>query len=149
MRDNFEEYSILIVDDNPGDVILISEYIDQEIPTSIVTIAESYQQTRAILLNPEHHLDIILLDLTLPDFSGEALVKEVVDISREALVIVLTGYSNLEFGKKCLTLGASDYLLKDSLAPQCFTKALSIQSKGTSTPNSLRILKKNILICSN
>ena len=124
MRDNFEEYSILIVDDNPGDVILISEYIDQEIPTSIVTIAESYQQTRAILLNPEHHLDIILLDLTLPDFSGEALVKEVVDISREALVIVLTGYSNLEFGKKCLTLGASDYLLKDSLGPTVLYKSV-------------------------
>tara|TARA_A100000171_G_C2139361_1_gene153422 strand:+ start:7029 stop:8447 length:1419 start_codon:yes stop_codon:yes gene_type:complete len=142
MRDNIKKYSILIVDDNPGDVILISEYIDQEIPTSNVAIAEGYQQARAILLNPEHHLDIILLDLTLPDFSGEALVKEVVNISKEALVIVLTGYSNLEFGKKCLTLGASDYLLKDSLGPTVLYKSIIYAIERNEYINQLKDSQK-------
>jgi PAS domain S-box-containing protein len=124
MQKDNKKYPILIVDDNPGDVMLISDYLDEEILMPKVEVAKNYRESRELLLNRNHNFDVVLLDLTLPDLSGEELVKEIVSISRNASVIVLTGYSDMDFGKKCLTLGASDYLLKDSLNPTVLYKSI-------------------------
>ncbi|WP_323755847.1 response regulator [Roseivirga sp.] len=124
MQKDNKKYSILIVEDNPGDVVLISDYLEEEIAIPKLEVAENYAQSREFLLNEKYRFDVILLDLSLPDSSGEALVEEIIRISKNALVIVLTGYSNLDFGKKCLSLGASDYLLKDSLSPTILYKSI-------------------------
>ncbi|PIQ49020.1 MAG: hypothetical protein COW03_07165 [Cytophagales bacterium CG12_big_fil_rev_8_21_14_0_65_40_12] len=124
MQKDNREYSILIIDDNPGDVMLISDYLDEEIVIPKLEVAAGYFQARELLLSRKDRFDVILLDLTLPDLSGEELVREIISISDNAPVIVLTGYSDIDFGKKCLTIGASDYLLKDSLNPTVLYKSI-------------------------
>ncbi|MFT7420701.1 MAG: PAS domain S-box-containing protein [Arcticibacterium sp.] len=135
-------YSILIVDDNPGDVMLISDYLEEEIVIPKLEIANNYHQSRELLLDRNHHFDVILLDLTLPDLSGEELVKEIVSIAHNVSVIVLTGYSDFSFGKKCLTWGASDYLMKDNLHPTVLYKSIVFAIERNEYVNQIKDSQK-------
>ena len=66
-----KKYKILIVEDNPGDYALIEEYLQELIQAPQLTQAKDFRSAAALL--SENKYDIILLDLSLPDKSGENL----------------------------------------------------------------------------
>ena len=72
----------------------------------------------------KHFFDVILLDLSLPDRTGEPLIKDIVEYCAGVPVIVLTGYTDFDFGVKSLSLGISDYLLKDELTALSLYKSI-------------------------
>jgi two-component system sensor histidine kinase UhpB len=126
--------SVLIIEDNAGDFELIKDYLSDE-TTAGIKQAENFREAAAILSQPEDpKFDVILLDLTLPDKSGEELISEIVRLSGETPVIVLTGYTNIEFSIQSIYLGISDYLLKDDLTSAGLYKSInySIQRKKRS-----------------
>ena len=68
--------------------------------------------------------DVIFLDTSLPDKSGEELVTEVLQITKNIPVIVLTGYLDESFATKTIQLGASDFILKDQLSSENIHKSI-------------------------
>jgi len=60
-------------------------------------------------------LDVVIVDLGLPDARGTDAVKAVRAICPEAPIIVLTGDDDLEMAKACVREGADSYLLKDQV----------------------------------
>ncbi len=110
---------ILVIEDHIGDYILIEEYLGEEHLDIKLTRAATFQEAKDKLVNT-HNYKVVLLDLSLPDVeNNETLVKNMVSLSTNIPIIVLTGFANKEFGVKTLSLGISDYLLKDELnAPQ-------------------------------
>lgn len=108
-------YRILVVEDNLGDFTLIEEYLEEQILSPVVIHAKSFREARALLTQQESAFSVILLDLSLPDKSGEQLISEIVPICAGCPIIVLTGYAHIEFSVTSLALGVSDYLLKDDL----------------------------------
>ena len=119
-----EKIRLLIIEDNQGDAYLIQEYLEEVSPDSEIIIVETFAKAKAQLSLPTK-FDTIFLDLSLPDNSGEPLVKEVVELAMWTPVIVLTGYSDQSFGIKTLSLGVSDYLLKDELTAPQLTKSIN------------------------
>lgn len=115
--------NILVVEDNPGDFILVESYLDHEVMPVIVH-AKSFGEASSILSINDVHFDVILLDLTLPDKSGEILITDVVSVSGGCPVIVLTGYSDIEFSIKSLSLGVADYLIKDEINATSLWKSI-------------------------
>ncbi len=111
---NKGDHKILVIEDNPGDFALVEEFLFDQIDAPAITHATSYKEASQVLAN-NNLFDIILLDLSLPDKTGVPLIQDIVDTSSNAPVIVLTGYADLTFGVKSLSLGVSDYLLKDEL----------------------------------
>ncbi|MBA4848834.1 PAS domain S-box protein [Emticicia sp. BO119] len=117
-----KQLNILVVEDNPGDYFLIEEYLsDERLPGNIFHVRTLVELKAKLLTNTL--FDIILLDLSLPDGSGEALVREVLAIAHEIPVIVLTGYADKDFGVRSLSWGIADYLLKDELNASLLTKS--------------------------
>lgn len=109
------ELNILVVEDHIGDYILIEDYLTDEHLYVKLNRAVTFKEA-ASKLNSETHFDLILLDLSLPDVdNNEDLVRNMVTLSRNVPIIVLTGFANKTFGVKTLSLGISDYLLKDEL----------------------------------
>ena len=53
-----------------------------------------------------------MLDLSLPDISGEAILKQVREHSAHLQVIVVTGDSETDTAVRCMKMGAFDYLVK-------------------------------------
>ncbi len=124
---------ILVIEDNPGDFLLIRDYLEEQIDSLDLIHANRYSEAKNILSNKETYFDVILLDLTLPDNFGEQLINDIMSIHNGAPVIVLTGFSDVDFGIKSLSLKASDYLVKDDISPVSLFKSIkyNIERKKT------------------
>src|SRR6202012_4070422 len=97
-------HRILIIEDNPGDFALVEEFLFEQIDAPGISHAADYKQARAVLCEQNTEFDIILLDLSLPDKTGVPLIRDIVEPSQNAAVIVLTGYTDLTFGVRSLSL---------------------------------------------
>ena len=118
------QYSLLVVEDNPGDLALITDFLEEEIDKPRIIAASTYAQASKIIDTSED-FDVILLDLSLPDKNGRNLVDAML-IKADACcpVIILTGYADQSFSKKYIALGISDYLLKDELNATILYKSI-------------------------
>jgi DNA-binding response OmpR family regulator len=110
-----KQISVLLIEDNIGDKILIEEELKESVLFDVnITWVKSYTEFCSAI--EKSTFDVILLDLTLPDESGEELIKLVLaDVQYKIPVIILTGIDNLNLSLKSLDLGADDYLQKDSI----------------------------------
>jgi PAS domain S-box-containing protein len=124
MSQSGRELYLLIIEDNQGDLLLIEEYLKEEFIELRIYKATTFSQARQILKSNKS-FDAILLDLSLPDARGESLVVDMIEMAHSIPVIVLTGYSDKEFGVKTLAMGVSDYLLKDELNSSALNKSIS------------------------
>src|SRR5882757_5581342 len=115
---------ILVIEDNPGDFALVEEFLLEQIDAPVISHALDYKTAKDMLSARGHPFDVILLDLSLPDKTGMPLIQEIVEISLNTPVIVLTGYTDFEFGVKSLSLGVSDYILKDELTSLSLYKSI-------------------------
>jgi len=137
MLDNTRKLDVLIIEDNLGDFVIIEDYLKEEIPTVNVQHAKTFKVARKII-EASTRFDIILLDLTLPDGSGEELVNDALLAAGTTPLIVLTGYSNKDFGIKTLALGVADYILKDGLDPALLYKSISYSIERKKITNELK-----------
>ncbi|HRE42047.1 MAG TPA: PAS domain S-box protein [Ignavibacteria bacterium] len=124
MHKDKKPYNILIIEDNQGDFILVQDYLYDMILTPVIKHIKSYAESKHYINVNASQIDAVLLDLTLPDNSGEKLLFDILKIANEIPVIVLTGYTDANFAVKSLALGASDYLLKDELNPAILYKSI-------------------------
>jgi len=123
------EYNILIVEDNPGDFALVEDFLFEQIESPGITRALDFEMAKGLL--EKEDFDIILLDLSLSDKTNEPLIREIVPLSKGTPIIVLTGYADISFGLKSLSLGVSDYIPKDDLTSMSLYKSIvySIERK--------------------
>jgi len=119
-----KRYNILIIEDNQGDFILIEDFLEETSLVKTISRAEDFSSAAKLLSKAEPKVDVILLDLSLPDKSGLELVQEIKKLSNDKPIIILTGYQDANFAIKSLSLGASDYLLKDVLSPTILSKTI-------------------------
>lgn len=135
MKQSEKQYSFFVIEDSRGDFVLLREYLNEQFELPFITRAATFQEAIQLFENvPEGSLDCILLDLSLPDKSGEDLIEAVVEMAGNTPVIVITGYPDLDFSVKSISKGVSDYLLKDEVTPQLLHKAIvfSIKRSGFS-----------------
>lgn len=135
MRTNKENktYQIVVVEDNPGDYALIEDYLGDKFLNPKIYWAKNYKEAKAIVTNQTIKSDLVLLDLSLPDKSGEELINEITLLCHEMPIIVLTGYPDATFAVKSLSRGVSDYLIKDELDANSLYRSIiyNIERKKT------------------
>lgn len=99
--------SLLIIEDH-ADAIEIAEYaLKDEYSISVATNGENGFKA---WLDQRH--DLILLDLMLPDISGESILEQIVNTDPQQPVIVVTADGKIESYKKVLLNGAIQYISK-------------------------------------
>ena len=112
----YAKLNILIVGDNPGDFIRIEEYIRSKAAHVAIHSALNFIEAKK-RLTQKHKLDVILLDLSLPDAGGESLIIAMIGLAAETPIIILTENTDEAFSIKMLSLGIADCLLKAELNP--------------------------------
>jgi PAS domain S-box-containing protein len=107
--------TILVIEDEPGDFGLVDAYLRQtgfwrnkdESPVVWAkTMAEGVEAAQ------RHKVDIVLLDLSLPDSSGMQTVGAMNAAAPDVPIVVLTGCDDDELAIAALEGGAQDYLIK-------------------------------------
>lgn len=117
-------YNILIVEDNPGDFLLITDYLDEQISNPQIVHTVNFKETKQILESYEVCFDVVLLDLSLPDNFGEQLVEDIIKLCSDIPVLILTGYTDIDFSINSISKGIADYLLKDELNAESLYKSI-------------------------
>lgn len=142
MNKDLKHYHLLVIEDNPGDQLLIAEYLLDFMSNSQISNVSTFAEAKAILQGPKLNFDIILLDLTLPDKRGESLIREIVTLSNNVPVIVLTGLVDMDFSIKSMSLGISDYLIKDELNAMVLYKSVVYNIERNKNTRSIRESEK-------
>ena len=115
---------LLVVDDNPHDVELVRAQLSEahlDRPFLVESVARLSDAVRRLARGD---VDVVLLDLGLPDANG---TQGVVRLSREASdvpVVVLTGTDNEALGLRAVRDGAQDYLIKGKVAGPVLQRSL-------------------------
>ena len=105
---------VLLIEDNPGDTRLIKEMLKEaKIGNYNLNIKNSLSEGLEYLL--KNRVDLILLDLMLPDSSGLRTVTILLEKVPDRPIIVLTGRDDEELALKTLKLGIQDYLVKGNI----------------------------------
>ncbi len=122
-----DSYTVLVVDDEER----IVEFVESYLLKSGYTVLKAYNGSDALQLFEHNKIDLILLDLMLPDVSGEEVCKTIRKVSRVP-VIMLTAKAEEEQILKGLDIGADDYVTKPFSPRQLIARvgALLRRTKG-------------------
>lgn len=116
--------SILIVEDNFTDALLIKEQLnDNSCNQYDVEVVETL--TNAIERLKSADIDVVLLDLSLPDSSGLDTVRTLVTKYPNLVIIVLTGLQDEQVALQSVRYGAQDFIEKNQITSTLLTRSIS------------------------
>jgi PAS domain S-box-containing protein len=115
LRRDFATIGVLLVEDNPGDVRLVREMlVEAGARNARFECAGSAAEAKARL--GKGGVDVVLVDLGLPDSRGLDTYRGIREVAGDAVVIiVLTGNQDEETGLAAIREGADDYLIKGQI----------------------------------
>jgi len=138
-----EEISVLIIEDNPGDARLIEEMLKEAKRFQFnffnqKTLSEGLEE----LLKNE--IDVILLDLNLPDCTGLNTISIIRDKVETMPIIILTGRDDEDLAINSLKLGMQDYLVKGKIDPILLERSILYAIGRQQVKLELELSKKKI-----
>jgi serine phosphatase RsbU (regulator of sigma subunit) len=101
--------SLVLLEDDPGDQLLVTEMLLDVAPGVRLTCFSTLQ---AALEGWPADADCVLLDLGLPDAVGLTALEKLRALVDDVPIIVLTGRVDDGSGREALAAGAQDYLVK-------------------------------------
>ena len=101
---------VLLVEDNPGDARLLREMLNDQGPgntelTHVDTMAKAEKHLAV------HTVDIVLLDLGLPDAQGLCAVRRIHAAAPHIPLVVLTALDDESLATQALQEGAKEHLI--------------------------------------
>jgi serine phosphatase RsbU (regulator of sigma subunit) len=114
--------SVLLVEDDRGDALLVEELIADAAADFTCAWAQSMSAAEQELALT--HPDCVLLDLNLPDANGIAALEHLKQMDPNIPIVVLTGLSDEHFGMSAVASGAQDYLVKGRVEPEMLRRAV-------------------------
>ena len=101
--------NILLIEDNSGDANLVARYLkESSVKHELIHAANFFEGTEEV---KTHEIDLVLLDLTLPDSSGFKTLSTFLEKFPTIPVVVLTGLNNEIVGNQAIKAGAQDFLV--------------------------------------
>ena len=137
MNQQINPYRILVVEDNPGDYVLLKEYL-QLSTLPVGKIIHALNMNAAISLVKDNSFDIAFLDLTLPDSKGIDSVITLTRLLPTTPIVVLSGLSTIEIAIKSIALGAQDYLVKGEFDEKMLAKSVQYSIERNVASEKLR-----------
>ncbi|WP_024288731.1 PP2C family protein-serine/threonine phosphatase [Cellulomonas sp. KRMCY2] len=111
--------SVLLVEDDDGDALLVSElFADSDTPVDLRR-ARTVDEAVGML-----DVDCVLLDLGLPDASGTAALGRILRAAPGPAVVVFTGMADTGQGLRAVAAGAQDYLVKGEVGAELLVRSV-------------------------
>ncbi|WP_051511834.1 GGDEF domain-containing response regulator [Skermanella stibiiresistens] len=114
--------NVLLVEDQPGDADLVTRALRSR--RGRFKVASVDRLAAALPVLEAGTVDVILLDLTLPDSQGFATITAIRDAAPTVPLIVLTGLSDNELAMAAVQAGAQDFLVKGEFEDAMIERAI-------------------------
>ncbi len=134
------ELHILLIEDNAIDADLFLEHLD-DVHGQKVRISHVMSLQQALeRLGPACDIDLIVLDLILPDAEGIEPIERIHRVAPRIPVVVLSGIADEELGQRAIQAGAQDFLHKNDLDAANLARSLRYATERTRLQNQFRAL---------
>jgi DNA-binding NarL/FixJ family response regulator len=111
----------LIVDDHPLLRQAVRQVIEGQFSSPVVREASTGEE--AVRIVRTEPVELVVLDVTLPDYSGLTVLKRIKQLRPQIKCLILTIHDEPQYLRLALSHGASGYLTKES-APEELRDAL-------------------------
>lgn len=128
---NSEPINILLIEDDSGNARMIRELLT-EAGTTMFTLNWADRLSIGLKQLANGGVDLILLDLGLPDSQGFDTFTRIYDQAQQLPILVLTGNGDEMLAAMVMQAGAQDYLIKGQINVNILIKAIkyAIERKG-------------------
>ncbi len=99
---------ILIIDDEKAQVELLSGFLKKQ-GFSVITTTSPVE---AIDIVKKNHVNLVVSDYRMPEFTGEELLEKIKEINPEIGFILITAFGSIETAVNIMKLGAVDFIEK-------------------------------------
>ncbi len=122
---------VLLVEDSDADAELVSEYL-AEVDASGFEVVRAATMAEGMLLLESRGVDVLLLDLSLPDAEGLQGLHAFHLCKPEVPIVLLTGLNDQRLALEAVREGAQDYLLKDGIDGEILSRVIryAIERQG-------------------
>ena len=105
MRKNAQ---VLVIDDEKDVGDLFKKILTQE----GYTVFTALDGMSGLDIARENKPDIVLVDLKMPKMDGIEVLRQIKDIDKNIVVVVITGYGTMDTARMAMKFGAFDYITK-------------------------------------
>jgi DNA-binding NtrC family response regulator len=129
--------SVLLVDDEEGFV----QTLAKRLTLRRFNVYTATRKERVFKTLEDHLIDVVLLDVRMPDLDGIDATREIKAAHPLIEVILLTGHASMEASLKGMKLGAFDYLLKPANIDELVYKIEDAHQKKTLQEEKIKRLE--------
>ena len=105
---------VLLIEDNPGDARLLSEIL-VDVHTALFELEWVDRLSRGLERLNGDPIDVVLLDLNLPDGAGLQTFTAVRNSAPDVPIIILSGMADEKMAVRTVREGAQDYIVKGNI----------------------------------
>ena len=120
---NSKRINILLIEDNPGDTRIMRELLNEAEDFSFNLINAS-NLLDGLMIIEENALDVVLLDLSLPDSNCHQTIVRTREKTKDIPIIILTGLKDEKFARKAVQAGAQDYFVKGKIDSNSLVRSI-------------------------
>lgn len=114
---------IVIADDDPVAVKLLSAILNSDDSLEIIDAVSDGK--KAVVSCKEHKPDVICLDINMPGMTGTEAIPEIIRVSPETRIIMISGCATMNLVNTSIESGAEDFIIK----PFDYEKVMAILIK--------------------
>jgi len=116
---------ILVIEDNQGDFVLVREMLAEVSDEFSFNLHWADSFSKGIEIIGESHIDIVMLDLSLPDAHGLDAYYSFRAVAPRTPVVVVSGNKDPVLANEAVKSGAQDFLAKESITGPLLKRSLS------------------------
>lgn len=118
-----DKINVLLIEDNPGDIRLLREML-AEVKGAVFNLEVSGCLHAGLERLNSGEMDIVLLDLSLPDSDPENTLVQAHAYTEKIPIVVLTGFVDEKLAIDAIRNGAQDYLVKGEVTSELLGRSL-------------------------
>ncbi len=120
---NNRRLKILLIEDNPADVYLVREMLNG-VHSFNCELINTDRLEKCHTLPDRERIDVILLDLSLPDVQGLETVVKTCEILPGKPIVIMSGLEDEDLAVRALQEGAQDYLVKGQVDSNLLVRSI-------------------------
>ena len=120
-------HEVVLMIDDETDIIRIGRKILQKSGYTVITAHNGEEGIAKYLQN---QVDLVLLDVSMPGMGGVKCLRQIMSLSSEAKVIIISGYLSNGRVKEAMTLGAKALLTKPYSFEELLTTVRNVLEKN-------------------
>jgi PAS domain S-box-containing protein len=137
--------SVLLIEDNPGDVRLVKEVLAEAGRAMQFDLKWAKDLLKGMQLLAEEKIDVVLLDLNLPNSLGLESLEKLKTQAISLPIIPLTGLDDESLGEQAVRAGAQDYLVKGQVDGSRLVCAILYAIERKQLENQLKASQERVV----